>query len=156
MSSVKIINAFGVICAIVLINFCSDNSTNPLDKDFRIYKNARDRWDAYALDKYSINQTVLCYCPNAGEPYKLSVAGDSILSAQNVRTGNYVTDHSIIVFRTVDEIFDLIESVDPDSVAYINVEYHERYGYPTQLYIDYNAQMADEEMGYQMKDLKAE
>ena len=48
-------------------------------------------------------------------------------------------------FVPVEELFALLQDAVTRSAARIEVSYDERYGYPTELFIDYDEGMADEE-----------
>lgn len=52
-------------------------------------------------------------------------------------------------FKTVTGLFDLIKSIDTTSVASFQATYDARYGYPLKIFVDPNANIADEEYGYE-------
>ena len=53
-------------------------------------------------------------------------------------------------FVTVEELFALLQDAVRRKAARIEVSYDERYGYPTELFIDYDERMADEETRFVM------
>ena len=55
-------------------------------------------------------------------------------------------------YKTVDQLFAAVHSINKDSVASFNVEFDSTYGYPASFYVDPNAQIADEEYGYNTKN----
>ena len=156
MKSTKIIHLLGLTAAVIFISFCGDNSTHPIDIDWKIYREPREVWNAHNIKNYTITEKVICFCPNASIDHELFVSNGEIDFIKNSDTNELLTGHSKELFKTIDELFDFLETIDPDSVADFEVEYHERYGYPVKLFIDYNEMMIDEEIGYELKDLKLE
>jgi len=55
---------------------------------------------------------------------------------------------------TIDELFKLVKSIAPDSVFYLSIEYEERFGYPSTIFVDPDSQIADEEYGYKTYSLE--
>ena len=56
---------------------------------------------------------------------------------------------------TVGDLFDLLEEAYDRGAVTVNVTFDSEAGYPTELYIDYDQRMADEEIGYTVTDLDA-
>ncbi len=154
MKSTKIIHLLGLTIAVILISFCGDNSTHPIDIDWKIYKEPREVWNAHNIKNYTITEKVICFCPNAGIDHELFVSNGEIDSIKNSDSKELLTDHSKELFKTIDELFDFLETIDPDSVATFNVEYHDKYGYPAKFFIDFDERMVDEEIGYELKNLQ--
>jgi hypothetical protein len=137
------------LCLLALfLASCSDSPTESerqLDAAFQ-------RWQVYQFKSYVIDQIVGCFCPDAGRWHRLYVVDNKIVKMIDLETGSEIPNQWGL-FKTVDELFDLLYSVDPEEVAQFQAEYHPTFGYPTNLYIDYHARMADEEIGYTCENL---
>jgi len=143
---------------IILFVSCSDTSsvnsfsTSPIDDDFSSIVSPRERWKAYQLSNYKINESWACECfPPTGcdafiinnsvtdVDYKLSK--DSYYGRSEEEIYNYTKRTAV----TVDEAFGLIEKYKT-SAHKIEVEYNPRFGYPTKIFIDIDSLIADEEI----------
>lgn len=104
---------------------------------------------------YTFEQQVICFCaPPAGIFFKLTVRDSQIVSAENTQTGEMLEAREFSFFKTIPELTELVNSIDKDSVAVLDVTYDEKDGYTTHVYIDFSAQIADEEIGYRSKNFK--
>jgi len=52
-------------------------------------------------------------------------------------------------FKTIDDLFALVKSIDTTAVASLLVSYDARYGYPLRVFVDPSIHIADEEYGYE-------
>lgn len=55
----------------------------------------------------------------------------------------------------MEELFDLVERGIDDDAAELRVTYHPTLGYPTEAFIDFRENVADEEMGWTAARLEA-
>ena len=55
---------------------------------------------------------------------------------------------------TIDDLFALVRGAHRDGAARIDATYDARLGHPTRVWIDRSAQMADEEIGYVVTNLR--
>jgi hypothetical protein len=81
------------------------------------------------------------------------VVRNDIVSIRDVWTGAEVVDPPEGAYRTVEGIFTLIEDAINSHADRILVEYSEYVGAPVDTYIDYDKQLADEEMGFDLSDM---
>ena len=103
----------------------------------------RAAWQANAPDQYAYVYVYGCFCPEEVRgPFEVVVQDGVVVSA--VREGGPVTDFSPIV--TVDELFDLIEEAYAEGADQVEVIYHEPFGYPLEISIDYDTGVADDEL----------
>jgi hypothetical protein len=56
---------------------------------------------------------------------------------------------------TVEQVFDVIEEAYRERAEEVQVTYHPTLGYPTDLFIDYVEEVADDERGVQITDFEA-
>ncbi|MFQ5649951.1 MAG: DUF6174 domain-containing protein [bacterium] len=113
----------------------------------------KDSQEAAALQisHYEFEQRVLCFCaPPAGQFHKLTVSDDRLVLVDDREP----TEAEVHTFKTISQLFEFVESIDPDSVAVLRVEYDETYGFPSDIYVDYDSRIVDEEIRYESKNFK--
>ena len=107
--------------------------------------------ETWAISDYQFEQKITCFCAEpAGAFHRLTVSQDSILAVD----GRRPTEVELQSFKTIKQLFVLVESIDPDSVAVLEVEYDRQYGFPSNLYIDRSGLIIDEEIRYQSRNLE--
>jgi len=124
---------------------CSKGTTDP---DYSSIPDPQARWHAYNFQSYTIEQIRSCFCAKAGTVFQVVVKGNVIVDVIDPSTKSSLPAAERQWFKTVDQLFDIVHSVDTATVAAFHVEYDLRYGYPKNLYVDPNSQIADEEFGY--------
>ena len=137
-----------VVLISLLVSCNNDDDENNQDKDFSSIENPRERWEAYGITDYTINERISCFCGGVLQwdlivknNIKSEVAFDQTISNQ--------TEAEILErARTINDVFDFIQSIDKNSVAYLVVEYDTKYGFPTLVSIDYDLNIADDEIAY--------
>ncbi len=116
--------------------------------------NGNDTSVNWQTDPYEFEQRFICFCVEpAGRFQRIRVRNDSIVSVTDLATGEALAPDRYDLFKTVPQLIELANSVDPDSVAELQLTYDDVYGYPTDIYIDYNATIADEEIGFESRNL---
>lgn len=112
---------------------------------------AQALWADADLDAYRMTLSRSCFCPPEYRgPYEVVVEEGRVQTV--VYEGEGVPDDRAL---TVEALFDLLNEAYEQKAARIDVTYHPALGYPTSLYIDYSEQMADEEVGYTVAELRA-
>lgn len=149
-----------ILFTAILILGCSTNGSLEITDDFSHIENPKERWEAYGLTDYSIKQDIICYCVepyfwtnfvNEGDVSEVSFSlTESVSNEEKEKIHQRLINYSAL---TVEEAFSLIED-NEESADYFEVEYHERYGYPTKIKIDYVYEMADDEITYVFSDLQ--
>ena len=124
---------------------CSDLGS---EVDHSNIPDAFSRWHAYNLQDYSLKQSLTCFCINGGVSVTVVVKNNQIINVVET-SGIPVPQNQWQFYKTVDQLFDIAKSINPDSVARFSIDFDLKYGYPKWLYVDPNSQMADEEYGYQ-------
>lgn len=113
---------------------------------------ARARWAAAGSDSYTLTLERSCFCPEEYRgPFAVTVRGGAVASV-TLRDQALPADRAL----SVDGLFDLIADAYARDAARVDVTYDPATGHPTQIYIDYLAQAADEEVGYTVSDLRVE
>jgi hypothetical protein len=112
----------------------------------------RAKWNALRAAHYRMIVRLNCYCRY---PYlvSLEVRDDEVVSIRDVWTGAEVEQPEWRVYRTVDELFDLIEDALITHAYRVSVTYSPDTGAPVAVFIDYDRAAVDEEIGYQISEL---
>ncbi len=114
----------------------------------------RARWDVAALTHYYIQEGRICEClPEAVRLATVEVQDGAVVSVIDVETQEPVSPEFRDGYLSVDQLFDVIQDAIDSGAHSIRVEYHVEYGYPFDLFIDYELAVADEEVGYEVTQL---
>ena len=154
------------ISLLFLLYSCSDTSkekeyiTSPIDADFSSVVDPKERWDAYNLSDYAIDQHWSCECfaPNSCSSFIINKVLDDVIyeipdEAYFGRSEKEIYAYTKRMAITVDEAFNLIEKYKA-SADRIDVEYDSKFGFPTKIFIDIDAQIADEEISRRFSNLQ--
>jgi hypothetical protein len=134
---------------VVVLTACA--SVGAASSDFDL---ARDKWQDAGISHYRFNLNISCFCIfTQDRPLNIEVQDGEVVSME-YQSGNEIDPSNIELFEryaTIDRIFAELETalVEADSVT---VEYDETYGFPTQVSIDLDQQMADEEIYLTISD----
>jgi len=106
------------------------------------------------IKNYQITQQVICFCisPPAGRFYKLTVENGVIVKGTDLQDGSNLPSDNFDFFKTIAQLQEFVDSINPDSVAVFNVEYDNKFGFPSSIYVDFNQTIADEEIGYETRN----
>lgn len=110
----------------------------------------RARWQAAALADYEYGYHKYCDCYGQSPPETLvTVRAGKVERVRHRRAGypNEVPaeDRNVQYYWTVDELFDLVSSA-LDGSATVRVEYDAALGFPTLLFVDYDADLIGDEL----------
>ena len=107
---------------------------------------ARERWQDANITHYRFEYRRSCECTaELGSPMVIEVDAGAIVSATYIDSGESVPESIRDDLQTVDELFDLIQEAIDQAAESVTVTYHAEHGFPTDVRIDYDAQIADEE-----------
>lgn len=128
---------------------CEQKVVNPQNES------TPSEWEALNIDDYEIDQRVNCFCatPPANRFHKITVRDDKIVSAVDLQDGQVLPEKDFAFFKTISELVEFVDSIDPDGVAVYDVRIDSTHGFPTFIYIDFDSRLADEEIGYETKNL---
>jgi len=90
------------------------------------------------------------------EPVRIRVRGSAIVSVVSLATGQEMSPDAWRYYETVEGLFRTLEKAYAQGAAEVRVQYHPQLGYPTDVYIDYDQRLADEEAGYVLSNLAPE
>jgi len=129
-------------------------TTSPDDPGDDLVTNRR-HWQSQRLSDYQVQFRMSCFClPDAIAPVVLQVRGGAIVSATRVADGVAVPPSSWRGrYYTVDQAFALIADAQAQGAAEVRVSYDPLLRYPTRVFIDPSAGIADDEQFFEMSGL---
>jgi len=109
------------------------------------------KWNKANISNYEFTLTIGCFCPEAvAGPHQIKVAADTIAS---VNGRPY--DHSTMsLIMTIDQLFAYVRKGIGRDPYQKSITYNFQYGYPETVYFDFEKNMADEEIGYNITGFK--
>lgn len=124
---------------------------DPDDEDSEAVEAAWERWQQARPASYVYAVELLCFCGDRG-PVRVSVDASGGVERVYVDGGEEVPEDRAAWFPTVDGLFETIrDAIDRDAHA-IDVEYDPVTGVPTEVFIDYQVNVADEEQGFRVTE----
>ncbi len=134
-----------------------DSMTSPDEQSFREEIEAhREQWEARPFRDYAYRLERVCFClPGTQGPVRVEVRMGRVVRVLDTETGEPVAEHLHHLFPGVDGLFTiLLDAVDRDAHE-IEVEWDAGLGHPTRIRIDYDPQVADEELGFDASGVEA-
>jgi hypothetical protein len=110
---------------------------------------ARSRWSALGGGSYAFTVQPLCYC--VLRAMRVTVTGGQVASRVFVDNAQTVPADQETRLSTADGMFALIDEAIGRDAASIHARYDAR-GVPVEVGIDYQANVADEEFGWNVTD----
>jgi len=109
------------------------------------------KWDKENIVNYEFTLTISCFCPQERVgPHLIKVVNDEIVSVNNLPYDPDIAGE----LMTIDQLFSYLRTVIDENPYKKTVEYNSVYGYPQFIYFDFNKNMVDEEIGYQVTGFK--
>lgn len=138
------------LCALAA---CSDA---PLEPERDRLADHRALWRAEGPSVYAYEYRAHCFClPAAVAPVRVHVDADSVVAVTSLETGDEL-DRSRFGFGhplTVEGLFDFVEESLSREPASVEVSYDEELGFPAEAFFDFEADVADEELGFSAREL---
>jgi hypothetical protein len=132
-----------VFLAVIIMFSCtksginSDLSTN------------ESKWNRLNIVSYEFTLRINCFCPlERVGPHLIKVVNNEIISVNNLPYDPAKTGE----LYTIDQLFTLVEKSIERNPYIKTIEYNSTYGFPVSAFFDFNKQMADEEIGYEVTD----
>ncbi|MBX9258737.1 hypothetical protein H1Q63_33260 [Desmonostoc muscorum CCALA 125] len=113
----------------------------------RLYFNRR-LWEKQNISNYRYTFSNGCFCiPDARGPVIIEVRNGKKPLITSVATGQPVENPEFFdKYNTIPKLFNVIQDAINRQASSLDVNYNPKLGYPTQINVDYNAQIADEEI----------
>jgi hypothetical protein len=104
-------------------------------------------WNKKNISNYRYTLSNSCFCiPEARGPVVIEVRNGQTTSITLIATSQPVDPQLFQQYNTIPKLFNVIQDAINRRASSLNVRYDPRFGYPTQIDIDYNTQLADEEV----------
>ncbi|MFB2896685.1 DUF6174 domain-containing protein [Aerosakkonemataceae cyanobacterium BLCC-F50] len=117
----------------------------------------QELWAKQKLRNYRYTLRVSCFCPtDLTQPVNINVRSGRTASITPETSRNRVNREFFQKYDSIDKLFEIIRSAIAQNAYKVDVKYHPSLGYPTQITIDYNKQMADEELFLTINSLEAQ
>lgn len=145
------------LLSILILTACSSED-DPL---FVEYSKNRDLWESQQIDSYQYAERLSCFC--GGILNKSLVVKENAKDTVFFEIPSWYPPETTIEAlyndvlqraKTIDEAFDFIEEVLQQDVDYLGVEYHETYGFPTAISVNYVESYSDDEIFYGFSDFE--
>lgn len=130
---------------------CDDDSTLVPRESDEIAR-ARAAWIALGHHDYRFTQERLCFCPLGGQPVQLTVRADTLVSGMLLADSSMLAPRELQGYRSIDGLFDFVAGIEAERVAVFERSFDSTYHYPSHVWVDYDRNIADEEMGYRSYD----
>ncbi len=115
----------------------------------------RNLWNRQNISSYKYTLSKSCFCtPEARGPVVILVRNGKTISITSVATGKPANPEFFQNYNTIPKLFDVIQDAIDRKASSLNVQYNQKLGYPTQINIDYNSQIADEELYLTIENFK--
>jgi hypothetical protein len=150
----RAVTRLAVLVAAALAAFgatCEDGGTGPDAELIAELATARDRWEAQGYTDYALTLRHDCFCGETHRgPVVVNVRSDQIVARVYQATGEPVPQDPARFFPDVEGLFAFIAQSLSQHPAQIRAEFHPELGYPTEIFVDFAANIADEERGYRV------
>ncbi|MBL1202620.1 MAG: DUF6174 domain-containing protein [Nostoc sp. ZfuVER08] len=129
--------------SIEIAQLVANNNLNQRQLNFN-----RRLWNNQNISNYRYTFSNGCFCiPEARGPVIIEVRNGKTKSITFVATGQPVQNPEYFQnYNTIPKLFNVIQDGINRKAYSLDVAYNPRLGYPTQINIDYNSQIADEEI----------
>lgn len=112
-----------------------------------------ETWRSERPELYQFTYRRVCFCA-AIESVVITVDGDSV-SQVSLKEGDGTPAGTISDYPTIDDLFEQIRTWRDRDPHRQEMEFHDQLGYPTDVFFDFEEQVADEEQGFRVLDLQA-
>lgn len=123
----------------------STTSNNTLATRYKAFFDNKKLWEETKTRNYSFVVEKSCFCPYK-ENKQVTVDNTKIIESK------FIPSNALINVNTeqknIDGYFDIIQNALDKNVYKLVVKYDKIYGYPTEIHIDYDEQIVDEEVHY--------
>jgi len=107
------------------------------------------RWERGGIKDYTYRTAILCFCPQEYvAPVSITVVGDGVDAVAFSGDGFTGDVPEPGRFSTVDGLFAILQGAIDEQAVLVIADFHPHLGYPTAAFIDYVANIADEELGF--------
>ena len=144
----------GEACALLLLGLLACSLTEPESRVGPELEAARELWRAQDLTDYAFEYRLTCFCGGPGvPPVRIEVVDGEVTAVTLLDGGQAPFEPG--EYPTVDELFDRIEEqLARDPFRVLRLEFHPETGHPTDVFIDFHENVADEEWGFRTSEVE--
>lgn len=112
-------------------------------------------WAKQKISNYRYKLRKSCFCFPKDSQVTIEARNGKFVSIAAANSGQSVNPESFTKYNSIAKLFDLIDDAIAKNAHRISVTYHPTLGYPTQISIDYDQYIADEEISLTIENLEA-
>lgn len=135
---------------VLLLSACNENDQSEVQEQLNLSKAL---WSQHGIEDYQITSRLFCFCIINHDIVNLVDNGE-LVSAFYAGSGSPIPADQFEYQKSVDDYFDLIQEAINEDAFSIDVSYDSTYGYPVDISIDYDQNIADEEVGYRLSSFE--
>ncbi|AFZ24755.1 hypothetical protein Cylst_2548 [Cylindrospermum stagnale PCC 7417] len=114
--------------------------------DLQQLKRNSQLWNQQNISNYRYTLTRSCFCTAEARGPVVVEVREGVTTVTSVATGETVDSQLFKQYDTVPNLFNVVKEAIASKASSLTVQYDSKLGYPTQINIDYNSQIADEEL----------
>ena len=116
---------------------------------------AKAKWEAQGVDTYEYRFSNSCEClPATSGPIIITVFDGEVTSIRRPTDASGFPPRDGGPTPTIPELFETVQSAIEEGADAITVEYDAEAGFPTDIFIDWDSDLADEETSYTARELE--
>lgn len=114
----------------------------------------KEKWALRNVKSYQYQLRISCFCMQDVTANKQVTVSDGVVTdAFFVQTSAHLTAEELTRVKTIDELFSIVANAINDKAYMLEVTYNKEYGYPEAISIDYQKDVADDEVVYYANNL---
>jgi hypothetical protein len=140
----------GALALVALAGACADVGPEGDGLEAEVARQ-RQIWEARRPENYVVEVERQCFCGvEARGPVRVTVSGARVTGRVYSDSGAAVPEAFADLFPSVDGLFDILEDALARPAENVDVTWDAASGAPSSFFIDYSANIADEEVGYRI------
>ncbi|MFZ8200254.1 DUF6174 domain-containing protein [Alteromonas portus] len=147
-----ILRIAATVSATALLLGCGGSDSNDTLDDLNAN---RAKWENGNIDNYQFEYQVSCFCTEETILPRLVLVEDGQVTSQTIIEGNTALPLDDATTESIDSLFQLI-ALEESRAESLSVKYDPELGYPTEIKVDINEQIADDEYTLTISNLVAE
>lgn len=123
------------------------------------FAEAHALWESHGFDTYAYTLERSCFCFPGRISARVFVRADTVFALRDLRADDepiseFPWEGEASRFHSIEQLFDLIRQAENGTIDSYWATYDSTYGYPATLGLDFQRQIADEELYYTARDLR--
>lgn len=132
-----------------------NSNLNPQRSNKAQLRRSQRLWKKQKISNYRYTLSRSCFClREATQPVVIEVRNGKVRSIVAANTGKSVNREYFTQYDSMAKIFDTVKDAIAKNAHQVSATYHPTLGYPTQISIDYDQLMADEELYLTIENLE--